>query len=145
MPKFSTAFAASALLIALSAPSFAADLDTSTSQHGSTTIQNHNLNAGGSAQVNGRTDLNGSISSGRTSTMDRDRDRDRDQSAQMPGNSRMDRDRDQSAQMPGRDKDRDKDRDPGRSSTSPGHEMQEHGSVPGSPGASGFAPGHTDR
>jgi hypothetical protein len=25
----------------------------------------------------------------------------------------------------------------------PGHEMQEHGSVPGNPGASGYAPGHT--
>jgi hypothetical protein len=28
---------------------------------------------------------------------------------------------------------------------SPGHEMQEHGSKPGSPGASGYAPGHQDR
>jgi hypothetical protein len=25
---------------------------------------------------------------------------------------------------------------------SPGHEMQEHGSVKGQPGASGYAPGH---
>jgi hypothetical protein len=27
----------------------------------------------------------------------------------------------------------------------PGHEMQERGSVRGSPGASGYAPGHRDR
>jgi hypothetical protein len=33
--------------------------------------------------------------------------------------------------------------DPGKSGETPGHEMQEHGSVPGHPGASGYAPGHT--
>lgn len=31
---------------------------------------------------------------------------------------------------------------PGAAGSSPGHEMQEHGRVPGQPGASGFAPGH---
>ena len=31
----------------------------------------------------------------------------------------------------------------GGSSMTPGHEMQEKGSVPGHPGASGYAPGHT--
>ena len=31
----------------------------------------------------------------------------------------------------------------GNSNNSPGHQMQEKGSVPGSPGASGYAPGHT--
>ena len=30
----------------------------------------------------------------------------------------------------------------GSSKMSPGHEMQEHGSVKGQPGASGYAPGH---
>ena len=30
----------------------------------------------------------------------------------------------------------------GPSKMSPGHEMQEHGSVKGQPGASGYAPGH---
>jgi Spy/CpxP family protein refolding chaperone len=30
----------------------------------------------------------------------------------------------------------------GASKTSPGHEMQERGSVKGQPGASGYAPGH---
>lgn len=35
-----------------------------------------------------------------------------------------------------------KDRDHGMSARAPGHEMQEHGSVPGSPGASGFTRGH---
>lgn len=30
----------------------------------------------------------------------------------------------------------------GKGGETPGHEMQEHGSVPGSPGASGYAPGH---
>ena len=30
----------------------------------------------------------------------------------------------------------------GASKMSPGHEMQEHGSVRGQPGASGYAPGH---
>lgn len=30
----------------------------------------------------------------------------------------------------------------GTSGETPGHEMQEHGSVPGHPGASGYAPGH---
>jgi hypothetical protein len=30
----------------------------------------------------------------------------------------------------------------GASKMSPGHEMQEHGSVKGQPGASGYAPGH---
>jgi hypothetical protein len=30
----------------------------------------------------------------------------------------------------------------GASGETPGHEMQEHGSVPGHPGASGYAPGH---
>ncbi len=40
------------------------------------------------------------------------------------------------------------ERAPGKSGETPGHEMQEHGSVPGSrsvpgsPGASGYAPGH---
>jgi len=29
-----------------------------------------------------------------------------------------------------------------RSGVTPGHMMQEHGNVPGHPGASGFAPGH---
>jgi hypothetical protein len=33
----------------------------------------------------------------------------------------------------------------GKTDLSPGHEMQEHGSKPGSPGASGYAPGHQDR
>jgi hypothetical protein len=30
-----------------------------------------------------------------------------------------------------------------RNSSTPGHQMQEKGSVKGSPGASGYAPGHT--
>ncbi len=30
----------------------------------------------------------------------------------------------------------------GASKMSPGHEMQEHGSMKGQPGASGYAPGH---
>jgi hypothetical protein len=34
------------------------------------------------------------------------------------------------------------ERTPAKSGETPGHEMQEHGSVPGSPGASGYAPGH---
>ena len=34
------------------------------------------------------------------------------------------------------------DKDRGRSEGAPGQEMHEHGSVPGSPGASGYAPGH---
>lgn len=34
------------------------------------------------------------------------------------------------------------DRDRGMSEGAPGQKMQEHGSVPGSPGASGYAPGH---
>lgn len=32
--------------------------------------------------------------------------------------------------------------DRGMSRTAPGHEMHRHGSVPGFPGASGYAPGH---
>jgi hypothetical protein len=36
----------------------------------------------------------------------------------------------------------DRDRSPGMSGETPGHEMQEHGSVKGFPGASGYAPGH---
>jgi hypothetical protein len=127
MPKLLSAIAASALLVALSAPSFAADLDSSTSQRNSTTIQNQS-NAGvntrsGSAPFNDRGDVNSSTSLNKKSTTDRDRDIQRQQSAQMPNENR---------DING----------PGRSSTSPGHEMQEHGSVPGSPGASGYAPGH---
>jgi hypothetical protein len=34
------------------------------------------------------------------------------------------------------------DKDRGRSESAPGQQMHEHGSVPGSPGASGYAPGH---
>jgi len=34
------------------------------------------------------------------------------------------------------------DKDRGRSEGAPGQEMHEHGSVPGSPGASGYARGH---
>jgi hypothetical protein len=34
------------------------------------------------------------------------------------------------------------DRDRGMSESAPGQKMQERGSVPGSPGASGYAPGH---
>jgi hypothetical protein len=127
MLKLSTAFAASALLVALSAPSFAADVGTSSQGGSSATIQNRNdLDAGASSpksgantQLNDKDTLSGSTS--RDSTMKRD------QSAQLP---KTDRDKDIKA--------------PGRSGTSPGHEMQEHGSVPGSPGASGYAPGHTD-
>jgi hypothetical protein len=131
MPKLSTAFAASALLIALSAPSFAADVGASTSQHGSAAVQNQNSTTD-KTQLKGKEDLNGSASLNRNSRTDRDRD--------------VDRDREQSAQMPSKDRDFDKDdRSPGRSGTSPGHEMQEHGSVPGSPGASGYAPGHSTR
>ena len=133
MLKLSTAFAASALLIALSAPSFAAEVGTSTSQHSSTAIQNRDVDTSGSAQVKGST------SSSKTSTMDQERDRDK--SAELPSKSTMQRE--QSAQMPSKDKDIDKDIGPGRLGSSPGHEMQEHGSVPGSPGASGYAPGHT--
>jgi hypothetical protein len=33
----------------------------------------------------------------------------------------------------------------GATSMSPGHEIQKHGSKPGSAGASGYAPGHQDR
>ena len=129
MPKLSTAIAASALLLALSAPSFAADLNSSTSQSSSTTIQNRdqlnagvNTQSGTSTRMNDR-DVNGSASVNSKTTLDRDRNINRPQSAQMPN-----RDRDING--------------PGRSGSSPGHEMQEHGSVPGSPGASGFAPGH---
>lgn len=134
MPKLSNALAASALLVALTAPSFAADLDSSSSQRNSTTIQHRDqLNGGVNSRsststrmndrddVNGSASLNGSASVNSKSTLDRDRDRP------------------QSAQMPNRDRDLN---GPGRSESSPGHEMQEHGSVPGSPGASGFAPGH---
>ncbi|HWE73511.1 MAG TPA: hypothetical protein VG328_10160 [Stellaceae bacterium] len=127
MLKLSTAFAASALLMALSAPSFAADVGSSSPRGSSATIQNQNdLNAGAStsksganAQMNDKDTISGSTSRG--STMDRD------QSAQLP---KANQDNDTSG--------------PGRSGTSPGHEMQEHGPVPGSPGASGYAPGHTD-
>jgi len=134
MPKLSTAIAASALLLALSAPGFAADLNSSTSQRGSTTIHNRDqLNAGVNTQSG-------------TSTRMNDRDNDRDDvhgSASVNSKTTLDRDRNinrpQSAQMPNRDRDIN---GPGRSGSSPGHEMQEHGSVPGSPGASGFAPGH---
>lgn len=127
MPKLLSAIAASALLVALSAPSFAADPTSSTSQHNSTTIQNQS-NAGvntrsGNAQLNDRGDVNSSTSLNSKSTPDRDRDMQRQQSAQMPNEKR---------DMNG----------PGRSDSSPGHEMQEHGSVPGAPGASGYAPGH---
>jgi hypothetical protein len=38
-----------------------------------------------------------------------------------------------------------KDQAPGASGTSPGHEMQKHGSKKGHPGASGYAPGHEKR
>jgi hypothetical protein len=132
MPKLTSAIAASALLIALSAPSFAADLDSSSSHHGSsTTIQNRDdlkagtsTKSGAKAQLNDKDSVSGSTSLGNRPSMDRDQKMDRDQSAQLPN-----ADRDASG--------------PGRSSTSPGHEMQEHGSVPGSPGASGYAPGHT--
>lgn len=133
MPKLSPAIAASALLIALSAPSFAADLDTSTSQHNSTTIQKReNLNAdtstpsGTNKPFNDKDKLSGSAPLNNKSTLDRDRDIDRPQSAQMP-------------------KEPQDTNGPGRSSMSPGHEMQENGSVPGSPGASGYAPGHMGR
>jgi hypothetical protein len=34
------------------------------------------------------------------------------------------------------------ERAPGKSGETPGHEMQEHGSMPGSPGASGYTRGH---
>lgn len=127
MPKLLNALAASALLVSLSAPSFAADSNNATPQRNSTTIQNQS-NAGvntrsGSAQLNDRGDANSSTSLNSKSTPDRDRDIERQQSAQMPNGNR---------DMNG----------PGRSDTSPGHEMQEHGSVPGSPGASGYAPGH---
>ena len=138
MPKLSHALAASALLVALSAPGFAADLNSSTSQRNSTTIQHRDdLNAGAgvntrsgtSTRMNDRDDVNGSTSLNSHSTLDRNRP----QSAQMPKQDQdLDKDRDQDGDMNGR----------GRSATSPGHEMQEHGSVPGSPGASGFAPGH---
>ena len=37
------------------------------------------------------------------------------------------------------------DKDRGRSEGFPGQEMHEHGSVPGSPGASGYSRGHQDR
>jgi hypothetical protein len=132
MPKLTSAIAASALLIALSAPGFAADLDSSSSHRGSSaTIQNRDdlkagtsTKSGANAQLNDKDSVNGSTSIGNKSSMDRDREMDRDQSAQLPK-----ADRDASS--------------PGRSGTSPGHEMQEHGSVPGSPGASGYAPGHT--
>lgn len=135
MPKLSNALAASALLVALSAPSFAADLNSSTSERNSTTIQNRgdsgagvNTRSGTRTQMNDRDDvngsasLNGSASVNGKSTLDRDRDSDRPQSARVPN-----RDQDLNG--------------PGRSESSPGHEMQEHGSVPGSPGASGYAPG----
>jgi hypothetical protein len=136
MPKLSNALAASALLVALSAPSFAADLNSSTSQHNSATIQNRsdssagvNTRSGTRTQTNDndRDDMNrsgslsGSASMNNKSTLDRDRSNDRPQSAQMPK-------RDQDPKGPGR--------------STPGHEMQENGSVPGSPGASGYAPGH---
>lgn len=35
-----------------------------------------------------------------------------------------------------------RERNPGMSGETPGHEMQEHGSVKGAPGASGYTPGH---
>jgi opacity protein-like surface antigen len=38
-----------------------------------------------------------------------------------------------------------KDQAPGASGTSPGHEMQKHGSKKGHPGASGYAPGHEQK
>lgn len=149
MPKLSTALAASALLVALSAPSFAADLNSSTSQRSSTTIQNRdqlnagvNTRSGANAQLNDRDDTHSSTSLNSRSSGDRDRD-DAHSSTSLNSKSRLDRDRDndrpQSAQMPKRDQDLN---GPGRSGSSPGHEMQEHGSVPGSPGASGYAPGH---
>ena len=137
MPKLSNALAASALLVALSAPCFAAELSGSASQRNSTTIQNRgdagigvNTRTGTSTQMNDRDDvhgsasLNGSASVNSNPALNRDRDSDRPQSAQTPS------------------KDRDDMNGSGRSSSSPGHEMQEHGSVPGSPGASGYAPGH---
>jgi len=34
--------------------------------------------------------------------------------------------------------------EPGASGYSPGHKMQDKGSKPGAPGASGYAPGHQD-
>ena len=136
MPKLSSALAALALLVALSAPSFAADLDSSTSQHNSATIQNRTQSNTGVNTPSG------------TSTRMNDRDNDKDDvsgSSSLKSKSTLDRDssinRPQSAQMPRKDKDNDSDMNgPGRSESSPGHEMQEHGSVPGSPGASGFAP-----
>jgi hypothetical protein len=138
MPKLSHALAASALLVALSVPSYAADLNSSTSQHSSTTIQNR---SGSDAGMNTR-------SGTRTQTNDNDRD-DMNRSGSLSGSasvnskSSVDRDRDadrpQSAQMPNRDQDLTRH---GRSATSPGHEMQENGSALGSPGASGYAPGH---
>lgn len=33
----------------------------------------------------------------------------------------------------------------GNTANTPGHQMQQKGSVPGSPGASGYAPGHTKK
>lgn len=37
------------------------------------------------------------------------------------------------------------DRERGLSGAAPGQEMKERGSIPGQPGASGYAPGHQDR
>ena len=131
MPKLSNALAASALLVALAAPSFAADVNGSAS----TTIQNSdsanagvNTRSGASTQLNDRNDVSGSTSLHSQSTLDRDMHRP------------------QSAQMPNQDQDRDSQgmSGPGRSSTTPGHEMQENGSIPGSPGASNVAGDATD-
>ena len=148
MPKLSHALAASALLVALAAPSFAADIDSSASQRNSATIQNRSgADAGVSAGVNTGVNAGVNTRSG-TSTQTNDRD-DLNGSASLNSKATQDHDRTvnrpQSAQVPTRDQDRDRDQDmngPGRSSMSPGHEMQEDGSVPGSPGASGYAPGH---
>lgn len=157
MSKLSSVLAASALLVGLAAPSFAADIDSSTSHSGSATIQDRDSSASGTS-MKGTSSLNDKATD-HDRTIDRDKAADKDRATD--NDRAMNRDqsvnREQSAQLPNLDRDakdrdasgikdkdsnaKDMDRDAGKSAASPGHEMQEHGSVPGAPGASGYAPG----
>lgn len=124
MQKLSAAVAVTAMLTAFSAPSFAADVNTSTSQSHQSTVSQDRNDVNGKTSVERKTEQNFSSSKSKDTGVT---------------------DRDQSAQMPNNDKDSTPMVSPGRSSAAPGHEMQEKGSIPAHPGASGYAPGQVGK
>lgn len=128
MAKLSAAIAASALVLAISAPGFAQGVGPSTS--GQSTIQDRDTGNTATPMQRDR-DSSGTRTPQRSDTQSGS-GMSRDQSAQMPGasDSQSDMRRNRSLNAA-----------PGASRSSPGHEMQENGSVPGQPGASGYAPG----